>query len=133
MKALKVVTICVLLLVGGQSFANTAKPIQITFPKGETCHDFNTKVGKKPNQTFVLALTENQQLGFQIQSNAKINIHITDPNQKPLINVGELVDFYPTVYLYEPTMTGLYSISFTTENKSNAKIDVRVCADENLF
>ncbi|MDO4896444.1 MAG: hypothetical protein Q3971_03690 [Moraxella sp.] len=133
MKTLKAVAVCALFVMSGQSFANTAKPIQITFPKGETCHDFNTKVGKKPNQTFVLALTENQQLGFQIQSNAKINIHITDPNQKPLMSVGELIDFYPTIYLYEPTITGLYGVSFTTQNKSSIKIDVKVCADENLF
>ncbi|MBE9579711.1 MULTISPECIES: hypothetical protein [Moraxella] len=133
MKVLKAVAVCALLAISSQSFANTAKPIQIIFPKGETCHDFNTKVGKKPNQTFVLALTDSQQLSFQIQSNTKINIHITDPNQKPLTSVGELIDFYPTIYLYEPTITGLHSISFTTKNKSSAKIDVRVCADENLF
>ncbi|OPH39257.1 hypothetical protein [Moraxella equi] len=50
MKTLKAVAVCALLAISGQSFANTAKPIQITFPKGETCHDFKAKVGKKPNQ-----------------------------------------------------------------------------------
>lgn len=47
MKVLKVVTVCALFAISGQSFANTAKSIQITFLKGETCHDFKTKVGKK--------------------------------------------------------------------------------------
>lgn len=49
------------------------------------------------------------------------------------MSMGDLIDFYPTIYLYEPTITGLHRISFTTKNKSHAKIDVRVCTDENLF
>lgn len=82
MKVLKVLTICSLLAVSSQSFANTTA---IIFPKGSYCSSFSGNVAKRTFSIFLGAnqtLTVTSDIGFY-------DIIVKDPKGKILRYDGQ--------------------------------------------
>lgn len=118
MKALKILAVCSLLAIGGQSVAKQiATPV--VFAKGSNCGLFD---GNVLGRNFTLNLNANQDLVIQVYAFKPVYPSVKDPKGKLLDNTGS-EDF-----VYRTTTKGKHSVTFAAEDESYPYAEVKFCA-----
>lgn len=118
MKSLKVLSLCALLAVSGQSFAKlTVTPI--VFAKGSSCGAFE---GNVVGRVFTLQLNAKQDLTINVNAFKPIYPVVKSPNGMALKDVG--VENYE----YIIKRKGKHEITFEVEDESYPFAEVKFCA-----
>ncbi len=116
MKALKVVTMCALLAMSTQSFAET---VPIKFAKGSYCGSFS---GNFKGKAFTMQLGDNQTL--EITGLYLINPTVKDSKGRTLRIAG----WEGEDVVYYTTTAGKHTITLSPEDGGNYYADVQFCA-----
>lgn len=118
MKSLKVLALCALLTVSGQSFAKlTVTPI--VFAKGSSCGVFE---GNVAGRVFTLQLNAKQDLTINVNAFKPIYPVVKSPNGMALKDVGA------ESYEYVTKQKGKHEIIFGIEDESYPFAEVKFCA-----
>lgn len=119
MKSLKVLTLCALMAVSGQSFAKTTTT-EIKFTKGSHCGAYS---GDIKNKKFDIYLQKNQTLQITVGSENVDDVIVRNPKGRP-IKAEWVDDFF---WLYHIPNGGKYTI-YLKPHQQNYYTDFNVCA-----
>lgn len=115
MKALKVVAVCALLAMSGQSFA---KVTPITFPKGSYCGSFS---GDYAGRTFTINLGRGQTLTISGADGVR-DVIVKSPNGKVLHHEGQDYAEWTT------RMKGKHTIKLIPYDRNDTYTSIEFCA-----
>ncbi|MDO4450355.1 MAG: hypothetical protein Q4B79_05280 [Moraxella sp.] len=116
MKSVKVLALCALLAVSGQSFAKTTP---IVFAKGSYCGSFE---GDVVGRRFTLGLMKHQTLFVNPTDRSQYEVIVKNPKGQTLKNNGGSMSGW------DIPQNGKYTIIITPFNKGDSYANIEFCA-----